>query len=405
MPFCKGCGHSHVVRQLNKALVRLGVSPSEICLVTDIGCIGLADSQFDSLHTVHTTHGRSTAFATGLQIADSVLANGNMKTIVLIGDGGAMIGLQHIVNAALMNVDLTVLVCNNFLFGMTGGQNSAFSPYEFVTPTTPKGNIVPPLDICRVTSDCGAEFVARALATDKDLDSTIVAAVSHPGFAIVEIVELCTEHATEVNAITGKTLGRILESHNQRLGLLSGEPSRTDFAGRYTEKYGIQPSVPDERFASPTSNHRLTKRLRIVLAGSAGEHIQYSAKRLCEAAMAAGLCVTQKNDNPVTQGSGFSISEVILSPEEIFYTGIEVPDVVVAVSEDGVRELFENGTFSAMGPTTTLVADTEFDVPNVKGPVFAYPFRKEFGPAHAAAGAIAFYLKKSDIFSPDLFRP
>ena len=404
MPFCKGCGHSHVVRQLNKALIRLGVSPSEVCLVTDIGCIGLADSMFESVHTVHTTHGRSTAFATGLQIADSVLANGHMKTIVLIGDGGAMIGLQHIVNAALMNVDLTVLVCNNFLFGMTGGQNSAFSPYEFVTPTTPRGNIVPPLDICRVISDCGSEFVARALATEKDLDSTIAAAVSHPGFAIVEIVELCTEHATEVNAITGKTLNRILESHNQRLGLLSGEPSRTDFAGRYTGKYSMKESVLEERFISPTGNHRLTERLRIVLAGSAGEHIQYAAKKLCDAAMAAGLCVTQKNDNPVTQGFGFSISEVILSPEEIFYTGVEVPDVVVIVSADGARELHENGTFSAMDSKTILITDTEIDVPKVEGPVFVYSFRKEYGPAHAAERAIAFYLRKSDIFSTDLYR-
>lgn len=122
MPFCKGCGHSNILKKMNDALAMLNLDPKDVCLVTDIGCIGLADALFDKVHTVHTTHGRSTGFATGLAVADKVLASKRMKTVVLIGDGGSMIGLLHIVNAALMNVDVTVIVANNFLFGMTGGQ-------------------------------------------------------------------------------------------------------------------------------------------------------------------------------------------------------------------------------------------------------------------------------------------
>ena len=72
VPFCKGCGHTHVVRKLDSALVSLGLQPSDVCLVTDIGCIGLADSLFSLPHAVHTTHGRSTAFATGLKMADAI---------------------------------------------------------------------------------------------------------------------------------------------------------------------------------------------------------------------------------------------------------------------------------------------------------------------------------------------
>ncbi|MDE3058829.1 MAG: hypothetical protein KGJ59_12820, partial [Bacteroidota bacterium] len=259
MPFCKGCGHSHILRKLNDALVALKLKPSDVALVTDIGCIGLADALFENIHTVHTTHGRSTAFATGIQLADAVLARRSesdaaasfaealrhagvlgtsaLKTIVLIGDGGAMIGLQHLVNAALLNVDVTVILANNFLFGMTGGQNSAFSPFDFITPTTPRGNIIPPIDMCRVMMDARAEFVARKLATDKDLSGTLVRAIEHPGFSLVEVVELCTEYAMTRNEIAGNTLGKIVEAHGEQLGVLIDAATRKPFGTVYAEKY------------------------------------------------------------------------------------------------------------------------------------------------------------------------
>ena len=406
MPFCKGCGHSHVLRKMNEALVRLHLSASDVCLVTDIGCIGLADALFDSIHTVHTTHGRSSAFATGIQIADALLGNGSLKTIVLIGDGGAMIGLQHLVNAALMNVDITVLLCNNFLFGMTGGQNSAFSPFAFVTPTTPRGNIVPPIDMCRVLTDCGAEFVGRSLATDKELGTVMASAISHPGFALVEIVELCTEHAMEKNSLTGASLTRIVESHNQHFGMLSDCSSRTEFAKRYGDKYPPQNrETPDDgKYLTPLLKSGLTRQVGIVIAGSAGERVQSTAKKLCEGAMNSGLWCTQKNDNPVTQGSGFSISEVIISPHEILYTGIEVPDVVIAVSEEGLQELEEKQTLSRLRPDSTVILDSGLKPPPMNGQIIAYPFRKEYGADKAAGRAVEFYIQMSSLFPPDSLR-
>ncbi|MGA8071952.1 MAG: thiamine pyrophosphate-dependent enzyme [Candidatus Acidiferrales bacterium] len=114
LPYCKGCGHGQVLRALGEALGRLQLPPQEVVIVTDIGCVGLADVQFATPHTVHTTHGRSTAFAAGIALADGTLGAGRLKPIVMIGDGGAMIGLNHLVNAALVNPDLTVLVHNNF---------------------------------------------------------------------------------------------------------------------------------------------------------------------------------------------------------------------------------------------------------------------------------------------------
>lgn len=407
MPFCKGCGHALVIRKMNDALMSLHVPPSSVCLVTDIGCIGLADELFSSIHTVHTTHGRSSAFATGIQIADGVLSDGKLKTIVLIGDGGAMIGLQHLVNAALLNVDLTVLLCNNFLFGMTGGQNSAFSPFDFVTCTTPRGNIVPPLDLCRILTDCGSQFVARLSATDKDLSAVVASAIEHPGFALVEIVELCTEYATDKNSLTGKSLDRIILSQSEQMGVLARQRTRSEFSARYADKYPRFPHQTDDiaEGAPHQPGHVLERQLGIVIAGSAGERVQSAAKSLCEAGIASNLFCTQKSDNPVTQGSGFSVAEVILSPGEIFYTGIDVPDAVVVVSQDGLEELAERGLFARLPADSTLVIDATLNVPDTRARVLTGPFRGNHGGHQAAAKAVGFYLKMSGITFPGPVTP
>ncbi|MCX6136669.1 MAG: thiamine pyrophosphate-dependent enzyme [Ignavibacteriales bacterium] len=380
-------------------MLQLQLTPSDIALVTDIGCIGLADMMFVPVHTVHTTHGRSTAFATGIQIADAVLAQSALKTIVLIGDGGAMIGLQHLVNAALLNVDVTVLLCNNFLFGMTGGQNSAFSPNDFITPTTPNGNIIPPIDMCRMMEASGAEFSVRALATQKGLSDTIARAIMHPGFSLVEIVELCTEHATERNDLSGSKLAQVIESQGQRLGDIVIRQTRKSFGTMYAAKNPRKPVPPSltEKTIVPSFQSTLNEQVGIVLAGSAGERVQSSAKKLCDAAIVSGVYCTQKNDNPVTQGSGFSLSEVILSNEEIFYTAIDVADVAIVVSQDGLTEVKENGLLERMTSSSLLMLDANLAVPETVAMVEQYPYRKEFGGDKAALAAVKAYVRKTGI--------
>jgi pyruvate/2-oxoacid:ferredoxin oxidoreductase beta subunit len=406
MPFCKGCGHAHVMKKLDEALVSLGLEANNICLVTDIGCIGLADKLFPPLHTVHTTHGRSTAFATGIALADTILAEAKLKTIVLIGDGGAMIGLLHLVNAALLNTDVTVLLCNNFLFGMTGGQHSAFSPLDFITPTTPAGSLIPPIDICSVLRDSGAQFIERTTATDRELAGTIADAINHPGFAVVEILELCPEHAVGKNDLTGNSLKEMVE-RNAPVHLRP-QPgiARKEFGKLYKEKF---PAASDPRATDAgvhTNNVRsgcLTS-TGIVIAGSAGERVQSSARRLCEAAARCGLSCTQKNDNPVTQGSGFSLSEVILSPREIHYTGIQSPAAVILVSQDGVNEVAARGVFETMTDATLLIADASLELPAGRGTVVKKPFRKEFGGTKAAAKAVEEYVRLTEIVPQELLQ-
>jgi pyruvate/2-oxoacid:ferredoxin oxidoreductase beta subunit len=406
MPFCKGCGHTHVLRKLDEAIAALHLDASQVCLVTDIGCIGLADMVFSQPHTVHTTHGRSTAFATGIALADQVMAGAKLKPIVLIGDGGAMIGLLHLVNAALLNVDVTVLLCNNFLFGMTGGQHSGFSPLEFVSQTTPGGNIVPPVDMCRIMADSRAPFVARTTATDPGLAATIAEAIASPGFALVEIVELCTEHAAGKNDLRGNALAEVVAKSGQELGRLTHDESRRPFGAAYAEKFPlVWDKGPKQSEGLPILYHSaLSSQVSLIIAGSAGERVQSAARKLCESAVACGLYCTQKNDNPVTQGSGFSLSEVVLSPEEILYTGIEHPTAVIVVSQDGLDELTEKGLWPGLHPDTLVLIDASLPLPETAAELRPHPFRKEAGASRAAIRAIEAYLERSEIFPMDAFR-
>jgi pyruvate/2-oxoacid:ferredoxin oxidoreductase beta subunit len=299
--YCKGCGHSHLIHAIDEALVKLQLDPTDVDITTDIGCVGLADYLFKSVHTVHTTHGRSTAFAVGTILADRILANGKLKTLVLIGDGGAMIGLLHIVHGAQVNVDITVLLHNNFFFGMTGGQSSAFSPLGFVTTTTRQGNIVPPLDICQMIQSCGAGFVARKFATDHDLSDIISEAVAYPGFALVEVIELCTAYGPILNDLSGKRLKEIVADQGWGTGVLLRREERKDFSLVYREKFSRSVGHQVEDSLTVSFQHDLTSQLGLIISGSAGERVQSSAQLFCQAAVMSDLFTTQKNDNPVTQ--------------------------------------------------------------------------------------------------------
>lgn len=386
-PFCKGCGHSHILRRLDEALRALQIPARDVVLVTDIGCIGLADSLFSTVHTVHTTHGRSTAFATGIALADSVLSEGKLKTIVLIGDGGAMIGLQHLVHAAMLNVDVTVLVGNNFVYGMTGGQGSSLTPEGLVTATTPQGNIVPPIDLCGILKNSHAPFVARHLATDRALSATLQEAIATPNFAVVEILELCTEYASKHNVMGGSALRDLAVRNGWELGTIVARKDRQPYHSRIRPTNGKDGKRRGRTIkAVQTPAHTLRKELGIVVAGSAGERVQSSAALFSELMLGKGYHVTQKNDNPVTQGTGFSLSEVKVGPSPILFTGIEQPDVLGILSVDGWREAVAAGWIAKAGETTEVIADASLPGDGFRGPVHLQPFRKVFGPEWAALG-------------------
>jgi len=397
LPYCRGCGHALVVRQLSRALEQLALPPRSIVLTTDIGCVGLADSLFPHLHTVHTTHGRSTAFATGMALADTVLGSQGLKPIVMIGDGGAMIGLLHLVHAAQLNVDVTVLVHNNFLFGMTGGQHSALTPLDWVTATTPEGNWTPPIDLLALLRTAHAGFLARQFATSQDLAATIADAIRFPGFSVVEIVELCPAYGARWNRATGASLAEIVEHQGYTIGKVETATQRPPFQELYQRNVGSlkfpQSKPPVPRIATPA---KLEGEVRLVVAGSAGERVQSAAALLCRAALAAGIYSTQKNDNPVTQGSGFSLSEITLSPRPIEYTGLESPDVVLVASGEGWKELGANGTLGACRKETLLLVDAGIAADSTAGRAVQLALRRA-NPKRAALAAIAAWLELNPV--------
>jgi hypothetical protein len=147
------------------------------------------------------------------------------------------------------------------------------------------------------------------------------------------------------------------------------------------------PQVPELAVKGDLANP-----LHIVVAGTAGERVQSSAAFLCRTAMSVGIYSTQKNDNPVTQGTGFSLSEICLSPQPIEYTGMEDVDVAIVVSREGWDELRANGTVAKLTPRTLVLLDAELEVTPPTGRVLRQPFRREASPKRAALAAIAFWL-------------
>ncbi len=178
--------------------------PRKVVLVTDIGCSGLSDQYF-ATSAFHGLHGRSLTYATGIK-----LARPELEVIVVMGDGGTGIGGAHLLNAARRNIGLTLLVFNNFNFGMTGGQHSTTTPPGAVTSTTPGGNLERPLDICATVAVNGAAWAAARTSFDEDLAERIAEAIATPGFALLDIWELCTAYYVPSNAMSKKALHDLL---------------------------------------------------------------------------------------------------------------------------------------------------------------------------------------------------
>lgn len=360
-PYCNGCGHTWINKALDLALQELNIPPTKINLVSDIGCVGLVDKLFLT-NTIHTTHGRSTAVASGVQIADQVLFANDAIHVIMIGDGGATLGLLHLVEAAKLNVNITILLHNNFVYGMTGGQNSGLTPEDFRTATTMAGNLTPSIHIAHLLQAAHAGFIARKLATDKDLVETIVEAIQYPGFSLVEVVELCTGYATKWNSLSKADIETILEkTDSAERGIIVKRNDRKNYGEIYQASFPKKEIKQDLKNLINTEKQlKLDHPISLVVAGSAGEGVQFASKTFLESALLHGLNVVQKNDNPVTIGTGFSISELKFSSEEILYSGIDLPEYLIISSLDGLNRAkeFISNIIKTKDTKSTVIIDS-----------------------------------------------
>ena len=185
--WCAGCGIGIVLGALIRAIDRVGWRRDDIALISGIGCSGRMPVYVD-FNTMHTTHGRALAFATGLK-----LARPEMHVIVVMGDGDALaIGGNHFIHAARRNIGLTAIVINNSIYGMTGGQYSPTTPEGALATTAPLGNIEPPFPLAQLAEAAGAALVARSTVYHaRELDRLIERALRKKGFALVEAVSYC----------------------------------------------------------------------------------------------------------------------------------------------------------------------------------------------------------------------
>jgi len=185
--WCWGCGDGVILKAFIRAIDKLGWKKDDICLVSGIGCSGRFSSYVD-MNTVHTTHGRTIAFATGIK-----LANPEKHVICVAGDGDALaIGGNHTIHGCRRNIDITLILINNFIYGLTNSQTSPTTPQGMWTVSQKAGNIDPTFDGCELAIASGASFVGRENVTaPKKLEKLIYQALEHKGFSFVEALSNC----------------------------------------------------------------------------------------------------------------------------------------------------------------------------------------------------------------------
>jgi 2-oxoglutarate ferredoxin oxidoreductase subunit beta len=185
--WCPGCGHGILMRAVAQAIENKGFDKKKVCIVSGIGCSSRA-AGYMNFNTLHTTHGRALAFATGIK-----LANPELHVIVISGDGDATaIGGNHFIHAARRNIGITAIVFNNSIYGMTGGQYSPLTPVNDFATTAPYGNIERPFDLIKLADAAGATYLARITTYHvREAIKLIEKGLTNKGFSLIEGISEC----------------------------------------------------------------------------------------------------------------------------------------------------------------------------------------------------------------------
>ncbi len=392
--FCPGCTHERVVHGLDKAFALLELPANRIAIVSDIGCSGLFDTFFNT-HAMHGLHGRALTYATGLK-----MARPELTVVVTMGDGGLGIGGAHLLAACRRNLDLTLLVLNNFNFGMTGGQCSATTPPEAQAGSSFLNRLEKPMDVCRLVDAAGAPYAARCSGLSRDLAENIRAAIAFDGFSVLDIWGICPGRYTRKNRLTPKMIEENLADLPDGRGPIA-ENQRPEYSRNYAQQQASLPAARPPVEITPEFAPLSGRRRELIILGSAGQRIITAGEIVGLAAMTAGLRVTQKNEYNITVLRGPSISEIIVADKEIGYTGIETPDVVLALAQEGVDRRRE--AFAHFDGDTLVLAAADVTLPESPARVHTIDF-KALGvrPPDRALAAVAAMAARQRIISPPM---
>ncbi len=352
--FCPGCTHERITQTLNKAFVQLGLPADKIVIVTDIGCSGLFDTFFN-VHALHGAHGRALTYATGLKLVDP-----SLHVIVTMGDGGLGIGGGHVLSACRRNLDITLIILNNFNFGMTGGQYSVTTPSDASVGSSFLNRAESPLEICSVAKAAGATYVSKCSGLDKNLTEEFVTAIQHKGFSLVETLGMCTGRYTKRNKLTPKVIMGMIEKEPFENGLIS-ENMRPEYGEMYRSLAATAPSFPKANVVEKMFDIPSFEREEIMVLGSAGMRIMTAGDIICYAAISAGLHTSMKNDYNITVLRGQSISEILISREPISYPGSKSPSIILALSDEGVVR--KKDIFTTLSPSTVILKEKSVTIP------------------------------------------
>ena len=361
--WCPGCGDGIIVQALVRAIAAENLDQQKVVVVAGIGCFGHA-GEYLPYDFFHALHGRCLATATGLK-----LARPDLKVVALIGDGdGLAIGGNHFIHAARRNVDLTVIMFNNSVYGRTGGQVSPTSQIDTKLQTAPYGAIEHTFDPCAVAMGSGAGHVGRITVYHaRQMQVMFQEALRHPGFSFIEVIQNCHVMLGRYNDLGNAT--KMILSYRDRA--INVHHARTLPAEELKDRIVIgtlcQKTYPEltaqhaelsERLKTVTPSHRgLTNsaadkpmkkigRREILLSGTGGQGLQLAGTVLAEAAGILGgfQAVQVQNYGPAPRG-GVSTSEVVIADDEVLHPRVEMPDVLLAMSQaafdtyaDKVRE-------------------------------------------------------------------
>jgi len=374
---CPGCAHLLLLEELAGALDRLGKRPDQVCVVTDVGCVGLTD-RYVTTHTFHGLHGRSVTYAEGIK-----RVRPDLTVIVLIGDGACGIAAGHLIHAARRNVAINVLVCNNFRPGGVAGQCDMSMPGPDLAALLSEDDPSYPFDICRTAVVNGAVHVGRYTTFDPELGARLEDALRADGFTLIDCWEPCRGPARESWQLSASDLLDFSERLGLPLGLLHDDDER---------KPEVPPAIEPEQM-SPRYQAGCSLswkgRSEVCIAGSNEQYIRFSASVLGGIATAGGVQVVKNSDHPIAGRGGYTVANLILSDQPIRYTGGDDPDLVIILSDRGEQRL---GSLGSLKPNCLVVADRELVLTPTRATVVRYEraaFEREVGTAWTALAVLA----------------
>ena len=239
--WCGGCGLGIVMSAMIRAIARIGGEKNDMAVVSGIGCTGRLPTYIDA-NTLHTTHGRALAFATGVK-----LARPSLTVIIAMGDGDALaIGGNHFIHACRRTIDMTAIVANNSIYGMTGGQYSPTTPYGKKGTTAPYGNVEHEFDVAALAIGAGATFVARSSVYHaRELDRLIEKAIRHKGFSVVEAVSNCYTSYGRLNEYSSPVdMLRWMKESSVTIGAAE-KMTPEELEGKFTRGVMVEREIPE----------------------------------------------------------------------------------------------------------------------------------------------------------------